>query len=333
MRTIRTVIAGLTVAAIVIACEASGPTAPAASRSPVTTTPPRTTAPTLSPRDLQQAVRFREAFGLRRDHDWVLEVSFDPSSSHDFGVALTADEVRELARRANAADTLPSVMVAYGELQPGWAGTSIDQRRAGLVVAHFAEDADVHRDRLEQLLPAEGWDVVGVEHSLDRLRAVEQSILADEAWFATIDAKLVSLGVDVAQNRVTVSISSANPLATAAVIDRFAGENVLRVESDGTGAALLPSGHLTLVAVTPDGRPIPRLSILFESGIRGVGVGDVGFGMSPERPRLDLDLAAVTWRIDAHTRHGDRRRLVGSTLVTVPPDDRVTAEIVVEASS
>jgi hypothetical protein len=87
------------------------------------------------------------------------------------------------------------------------------------------------------------------------------------------------------RNVVTVGISSANPNAGALIVAHYgAPQGMIEVESDGTGAALLPWGNVKGTVVTKDGRAPGSNSFSVQQAPGGppgsCGGGDVGFGVA-----------------------------------------------------
>jgi hypothetical protein len=104
-----------------------------------------------------------------------------------------------------------------------------------------------------------------------------------DPWFATIPAVLQSAGVDEQTNSVFARISSANPDAQRLIEEHFGWQGMLTLESDGTGALLLPKGTLVLRVVDERGRP--------QAGLQCAAVPDMpGAYESPlDAPQTDAD--------------------------------------------
>lgn len=92
----------------------------------------------------------------------------------------------------------------------------------------------------------------------------------EDAWFRSIPAYLKSYGVRISANRVIIDVST---LATdlAEVIERHFRwpKGVALVESDGTGALLLPMGALRIEAIDPQGKPVHGLACVAVPDIDG----------------------------------------------------------------
>jgi len=242
------------------------PTVPPSVASPE----PIATAP--SSMELANARRFRQDFGLRADDAWILAVAADPGADRTtFGIPLTASEVAELNRRVVAIDQISPVVIAYASAQPDYAGTYIDNARGGILVAQFNARLDVHRAAIfAKVRPGAPVEVRQVRWSVADLEQFKSRLVGDEAWFRTIPAYLMGYGPDVMANRIEVQISSADPYADARIKAHYGWtDEVVIVNSDGTGALLLPKGTLRITAIDAQGRPVAGLACVAISDVEG----------------------------------------------------------------
>jgi hypothetical protein len=110
-------------------------------------------APTPSLAQVQNARRFRTAFGLRADDAWILAVAADPSSADGnvlFSVPLLPNEAADLIARSRASFDAGPVILKYAATIPDdWYGSYIDQKRTGIIVVQVYRNEDRHRAALE----------------------------------------------------------------------------------------------------------------------------------------------------------------------------------------
>ncbi len=221
-------------------------------------------ASALTASEMRDAIKFRETFGLRADEGWIRLVAADPDSEEGrfkYGVALTPEEVADLDGRSVAVEAIREQVIRYGLANPDdWAGAYIDQQRGGILVAQFSANVEDHRQALLRGLgPRARLEVLPVEYSLEYLQAEADKIHGTNDWFLTIPAYLTSYGVDVAANRISIDISSVEPDAQAIIEDHFGWAGLTKVESDGTGALLLPFGTLRVEVRDARGDPVQGL--------------------------------------------------------------------------
>jgi hypothetical protein len=243
------------------------------------------------PADLDEATRAaikgRAEYGLRRDLPWVRLVAADPRASTAFGFPLLPEEEQSLFARHDPAEAVQRVLMAYGH-EDELGGLYIDNALGGTVVVLWTANIEAHAATIRARLP-ECHPVIfkGVRWSEAELRRWQDKISADWAWMATIPADPRGVGADTARNVVTVDISSANPNAAAIIVAHYnAPPGMIRVLSDGTGAALLPSGTVKGVVVRRDGKRLGDVgSLMIQEAPGGppgwCGAGDIGFGVMP----------------------------------------------------
>ena len=284
-------------ARIALALLVAGCGQPAVS-TPGASTPP---LPTLGAAELEAATRFRESVGLRADASWIQAVAADPASDRTtFGVPLTLDESAELDRRSRSMDEIEAVVGRYAPEQESWAGSFIDHARGGIYVVQFKGPLEAHlRALLGSLHPLAPLEVRSVRWSLDDLESLKYTVAAEEDWFATLPAVLTGVGPDVMLNRLAIQISSANPQAEELVLEHFGWDREIAVvESDGTGALLLPRGRLVVRAVDGDGNPVMGLACVAESDVAGAHESrPLAMPMTDAQGECSLDLPATGYDI------------------------------------
>jgi hypothetical protein len=300
--------------------------------------------PDSLPADLDEATRLaiekRREYGLRRDIPWVRLVAADPRADTAFGFPMLPEEEQSLFSRHDPAEAVQRVLMGYGH-EDELGGLYIDNVLGGTVVVLWTGNIEAHAAAIRALLP-ECHPVIfkRVRWSEAELRRWQDKISADWNWFATIPAAPQGVGASVSDNVVTVDISSANPNAAAIIVAHYgAPPGMIRVQSDGTGAALLPWGTVKGRVVLRNGeRPAGPFQLLLfgEAGPDPgtCGGGDIGFGVMPDGTfeyacqvgRREIQI----WDLGAGK---DPHPIVGRATVLVPEDDVVFVEIVIEPPS
>jgi hypothetical protein len=215
-----------------------------------------------------------------------------------------------------------------------YGGVWVDHSLGGVVISQWTDDVEAHeaaiRPRLPRCHPVLFREV---RFSEDELRLWQDRIVADIDWMAGIPASWQGTGADITTNQVRVRISSANPDAPGIIEAHFgAPDGMIRVESDGTGAHLLPSGTVVGRILTADGRvPKDTGSLLLDSGAPDdppgyCGGGDIGFGFGDDGT---FEYGCKVGRRTIHVRDasGEPSRIVASVVVDVPANGRVEVEI------
>jgi hypothetical protein len=225
---------------------------------------PTIPSPTMSSEALDDAKIFREAFALRADEAWIIEVWRSPDADRlTFGVPLTQEEVDELTRRASSIDQISGVVGEYGRAHPAdWGGAFVDHAAGGVLVAQFKSNVAAHGAALMALVrPGAQLTVREVRWSLAELQALGSRFNLNDPWFRTLPAVLYGTGPNIMTNRLELEVSSADPRAADLILRHFnLGNDQVFVKLDGTGALLLPTGKLRVRAVDKDGRPVAGLA-------------------------------------------------------------------------
>jgi hypothetical protein len=243
-----------------------------------------------TPEQLQNALRFRREMGLASGIDVVRQMACRKDANVDFGVPLTAAELAEFERRTREGHAIQNIVQPYAD-QHGdeFGGLYIDQSRGGVVTVLWTAHLPQHEAAIRSKVnPDAAVAFRQVRWSERVLRALQDRISSDWDWFRNIPASPQSVGVDVFTNAVVVEISSANPGAAALIVAHYGmADGMIRVESDGTGAALLPSGTVRGLVVRRDGQPLGdsgSLSLQERPGgpPGSCGGGDIGFGVGED---------------------------------------------------
>lgn len=298
----------LVLAMLLAACSVAPPTPdaspdPSASGLAQVPTPPGSPAPEPCPvipstrptavplpadldEDTRVAIEMRADYGLRFDLVWVRQVAANPRAVMDFSIPMLPEETQTLFARNALPDPVLIVLAGYGHGDQ-FGGIYLDNALGGVVVVLWTADVAAHEAAIRPRLP-DCHPVLfrQVRWSEAELREWQDRIFRDSDWFATIPAAARGFGARVSENVVTVEISSANPNAAAIIVAHYdAPAGMIRVESDGTGEALLPWGTVKGRVVTRDGKAPGENQLSVAQGPGGApgacGAGDIGFGVLP----------------------------------------------------
>ena len=328
---------GLLAIGILVAVAGCGePRVPAAPPTPVAApeslSPPAST-PTQNP--FADVIHLRALLGLPNDEAHVRALADDADAVERgkgaWGFPLTAEELALLERRARGMDEVGEVVRRYGVGQPEtWAGWFVDTPK-GLVIAQFTADLPAHRQALASLLnPDAKLELRPARWTLAELKALNQSVRDDEAWFESIDTELVANGIDVSGNQVRITIRTNRQ-------DDVAPEVLTHFNAAGRMAVLFGggiwtggSGELIVVVRDPAGNTLPNLECTIEADDPDAFRGDPTLFETDDRGRcryrnIPADVMTVTIR-DIY----DLGDWTGSGRVRVRANDTVTLEITAE---
>lgn len=255
--------------------------------------------PWLDSAEIDRAMEFRRASGLRADELWARRVAMDPASEigvEAFSIPLLPSEVEGLERRARISDEAMPVIEAYGEAEPTWAGAYVE-RQTGAMIALFTDDAVRHQLALGRLLhPEASVIVVEASWTLAELRRLQKAIAADAGWLEEHGHKLLGVGVSISSNHTFVDVSSADPRIGEILAQRYDGAGRLAVTTDGTGVRLWPTGTLTGLVLDKNGDPVGDLLVELVPDIPGAGpASDIGYATGPTGRFAFRDVTAVRY--------------------------------------
>lgn len=299
--------------------------------------PTKPAPPEVLPADLDEATRVaiqgRAEYGLRRDLAWVRLVAADPRASTAFGFPMLPEEEQSLFARHDPAEAVQRVLMGYGH-KDELGGLYIDNALGGIVVVLWTGNIETHAAAIRALLP-ECHPVIfrQVRWSEAELRQWQDRISSDRNWFAQIPAAPQGFGADIIDNVVTVDISSANPNAAAIIVAHYAAPpGMIRVQSDGTGAALLPWGTVKGRVLTAEGKTPGSNDLMVEQAPGGVpgscGGGDVGFGVLENGTfEYPCQVGPRTIQLLDWIPDGAPHPVVAESTVVVPADGEVFVEI------
>lgn len=158
--------------------------------------------------EIEAAIAFREAHGLRTDRDYVLRTL---SESSDFPVLdwkfpISLDEDAELNRRVIIQGRLDEA-TAYAVKQDSFAGWFIDHRDGGAPVFLFTDAPRNHRAAIAERLPAGiAFRVERAEKTYDALVRQKYDLWERVPELANSGVDVVSIALDVKANRLLVGI-------------------------------------------------------------------------------------------------------------------------------
>lgn len=291
---------------------------------PVATTPePLASLPADLDESIREAIQQRFENGLRRDLAWVQQVAEDPTATTEFGFPLLPAESASLFARNGRTFMVETLLREYDQ-GPEFGGIYMDNALGGVVVVLWTADPSAIEAELAPRLPP-CFPILfrEVRWSEAELRRWQNAIALQSDWFAGIDASLRGVGADTKANDVVVEISSANAGAEEAILDHFgAPEGMVRVESDGTGAALLPWGTVVGRVLTADGQPVGANDLMVDYGGPDdppgwCGGGDIGYGVRSNGSfEYPCHVGRRTIRVLDWVGDGDHQ-VVASTVVDV----------------
>lgn len=283
------------------------PAAPSADATAGTPSDGPSPAPSIDLTGLDEAtamaVRIRMEWGLPSDLAFIAKVAADPTATSEFGAPFLPSEIAEIGARGERADRIIPIVQQYAAGNTAvFGGLWIDQSAGGLVTASFTDDLVRHQAVLADLLAGQGVvRIVQARYAESVMRALQDRITTDRAWFETIPAKLLGVGYDVIANAVEINVSTANPDVAALVSSRYGiPPEALKVISDGTGVALEPWGtiHVRIVDVPAEVRAELTLNYQSDRPGAGCGRGDMGIGFGAATT-VDLPCQGGHWTIEA----------------------------------
>jgi hypothetical protein len=241
-------------------------------------------------------------------------------------VPLTPDEVSDLERRSRSIEGIRRFVVTYGEGHADdWAGAWIDQDNGGRLVVQFARNIEEHRRAIfSRISPDANIEVREVERSLRELQRLAATLddPIQKEWFATIPARLLGYGPDERSNRVYLRISTANPNAGPLIEAHFGWHGLVELDSDGTGAHLLPEGQLVVRVVNSRGAPVVGVTCEALPDLPGAFEHGTALPETDRRGECSLSLPATGYWIRA--ADGDDQLGMTRAVVTAGKQARVT---------
>ncbi|MBI3748274.1 MAG: hypothetical protein HY262_05460 [Chloroflexi bacterium] len=282
---------------------------------------------------MQHAIELRRSLGLRSDLAWVEAVAADPrATSTLLAIPLLPDEAAAVNAQSNDAEAVIAVVNDYvASHVDEFGGVYIDHASGAGVVALWTAHLEEHETAIRaRLKPGARFAVRLVAYTERYLRGLQDRVVADRDWMASIPAVFESAGVDVIRNVTMVSVSSANPNAPDLVEAHYGFGNALEVDSDGTGAVLIPWGKVEGRVRTPAGDP-PADNwynlAWHSSGPGACGIGDVGYGLTADGT-FSLPCQQGTWTIEVTVPGDGGWRSIGEGTVVVKADRTSRLDIV-----
>jgi len=171
-------------------------------------------------------VAFRQEFGLRSDSAWVASVDAAPDADRTYGVALTTDEANGLRTRDSISNQIGPLTDAL-EQTGSFGGLFIDQAAGGVIDIATTSDPASLTSVINAGVPAGATTRTRVvQFTYDELSALKSRISSDFDVWKEKGAILASVGVDVRENRVAVSVAGTNDDATLSEIAVMYGPEV-----------------------------------------------------------------------------------------------------------
>ena len=294
-------------------------------------------APSAIKNPFADVIHLRALLGLPNDEAHVRALAEDADAvergKSAWGFPLTAEELAVIEARARNMDQVGEVVRSYAVDHPDtWAGMFVDTP-AGSVIAQFTRDLPAHRQALAALLhPDAKLEIRPAQWTLAELKALNQSVRDDEAWFESIDTELIANGVDVSGNKVQVTIRTNREDDVAPeVLTHFNAAERMAVLFGG-GIWTGGSGDLVVVVRDPNGNPLPNLECAIEADDPDAFRGDPTLFETDDRGRCryrNIPADVMTVSIRDIYELGD---WTGSGRVRVRENDTVTLEITAERS-
>ena len=245
----------------------------------------------VSAQELQSWIRFRTLYGLRADVDFVLQLAHDPAASVDpYDVPLLPAELQIVAAAQSSAQTLVLVARQYGQDFPEFAGAWLELPR---VVLGFSDGIAERRAEVQSLF----GDKVLVQESrfsLHELQAFMASVESDRAWFSTVGAEIVDIGIDEMLNKVRVHLRAPVRSLEDQARERFSDTGWLGFTYSRPGPWQGPVGGLEVAATDTSGQRAPVTCLLGSTDPR---VQDEKIVDGPDGKCVFENLPAVTWSL------------------------------------
>lgn len=250
----------------------------------------------------------------------------------DYGVPLLPFERDSIEGRTVGGEELTTAVAEYlAQHADVSGGMYIDQRAGGIVTVLVTDDTATHQAALAQLLGPDALVVVRrVRWTEAELRDVQDRISADQAFLASLPARMKSSGVDIIGNIAELSISSAVPDAAERIAVHFDAREKLRVDSDGTGILLQRTGRILGRIVAPPGTDFLSLMPNYEADIDIGGRDSIGIPIAPDGTFVIDRLPPATYTVIILELLANGNRPVGSAKVVLPPGAAVRVDITLQ---
>lgn len=279
------------------------------------------------PEDIAEAIAFRKEFGLRADEAWVRVVAMNPAAVMDFGVPLMPFERDDIMNRSNG-DVVGIVQGYAAEHADVSGGLYIDNAAGGIVTFLVTDDPEPHVAALDLLIgPDAAVAVRQVRWTEAELRDIQDRVSADQAFLASLPARMTTASVDVIDNIAELTISSPVADAGQRIVEHFGAEGKLRVISDGTGILLLPTGRILGHIIAPAGTDMGLLSPQYEANV-DIGPREaIGIPVAQNGTFVIDRLPPATYTVTILELAENGNVVVGSARVVLPPGAAVPVEI------
>lgn len=289
---------------------------------------PSSTPTPLDPADVTRWIQFRQAYGLRSDRAWVLQVASDPVNTNEIDVPLTPAELSLVSSLNLSAQLLAPELKKFGELfSAEYAGVMIENTR---VVIQFSGQLEAHRAAIETLFGSDApIDVRNATYSLQQLDKFAQEVEADRGWFPSVGAELFKSDSYELTNSVRVRYIARDKAVEPLIRAHFGDPAWITVKWYGPPEWTGPRGNLRVSVVDRASHPV-EVECLPESLDMAVASNYLPLESGPDG-KCEFDkLASVTWRVGIAYENRDGERANGTQTVRVPNDGTASLRFVVD---
>lgn len=303
---------------------------------PRTLAPAQPVIPSMSfvpPRSFDSAevaewIRFRQAYGLRADRAWVLEVARNPAAVSELPVPLLPGEIDIVAQLDLKISELIPALQAYGVNFPNeYAGAFIDGTAA---VLQFTEYRAEHQASVDALFgDSVRIEVRDVAYSLGKLATLASQVDVDRDWFPTVGAELYETDVSVQSNSVRVRYQAKDESSEPAIREHFGQPNWMSLRWYGPLAWTGPLGDLRVIVVDRSGRPVVA-TCTPDSVELGVSANFLPHGSGADGICEFKGLPATTYEVRVMFQNRRDERIDLKTLTSIPANGTRTVRFVVD---
>jgi hypothetical protein len=287
----------------------------------------------LDQRFLESQLETRDWMGLSTDPAWVRSVIANPDAvTRGMDVLLAPEEAAGYDQRVTAEDDLKQALAYYSaQHRDEWAGSYRDGKT---LMARFTGSLAEHQAALEALIDPTfvTVEVRGAAWTLEALQADRIRLRDDFNWFVAQGMTNIFSSVDVATNRVvlTLTLPKPDPGLEARLLARYDASGWLTLRTSVDNRPSLGWGRLTVTVVDRMGQPVLDVRCKVVPTILGAASGNDST-YSDEHGRCiwgdGLLLGATSYRVEVWRRLGADLLGVGSANVTAGGETDLTIAI------
>jgi hypothetical protein len=206
-------------AGLLFAVGACAPDVPSPTPATIASAAP-TASPVASfePADLERWIAFRQAYGLRSDLAWVMQVARDPANANEMKVPLLPGEINAVAAKNRAIQDVMPAVIAYGQGFADYGGARIEGTK-GIVL--FGSEVEAHQATLDRLFGPGRITVLQAPYSIAELEALGETVMAERHWFRSLGVELIDANPYELTNQVRVRYISPDTSPEAAILAHF----------------------------------------------------------------------------------------------------------------